>query len=233
MVIYIDLVIIATLLINYIFIKSINILFNSKTSFIRTMVATLLSVVALLFYLLPYPFLWNLRHLYGILIGLVAFKDKNKSRLIVKIITFYVMNYLLIGTLAVFNIHSIINLIIVSLIIVIIFFIEYFLKFKVTKMSYSTNYNYSLENKILKTLVDTGNKCYYQGLMVAFLDIKFLDQKFVRIGEMLTKSVLGEVLVDIYIGPPLMCKNEELITYFAFMKIDNYDLIIGVGEEND
>lgn len=233
MVIYIDLVIIVTLLINYIFIKAINIIFNSKTSVVRTIIATFMSVIALVFYLLPYPFLWNLRHLYGIVIGLVAFKDKNKSRLIVKIITFYVMNYLLIGTLAIFNIHSIINLIIVSLIIVIVSFIEYFLKFKITKMSYSTNYNYSLENKTLKTLVDTGNKCYYQGLMVAFLDIKFLDQKFIMIGEMLTKSVLGEKLVDIYIGPPLIYKNEELITYFAFMKIDNYDLIIGVGEGND
>lgn len=233
MVIYIDLVVISTILINYLFIKAINILFNSKISFIRMTIALVLSTLSLTFYLLPYRFLWNLRHLYGIIIGLIAFKDKNKNRKAIKIIIFYIMNYLLVGTLAVFKIHSGICLIIVALLIVILFFVEYFLRLKILRMEDSVNYNYTIEDIKLKTLIDTGNKCYYQGLMVAFLDNKFLNDKFVMIGEMLTKSVVGEVLVNIYIGPPLKYKDTEVITYFAFMKIDNYDLIIGVGEEND
>ncbi len=231
MVIYVDLVLISTILINYLFIKAINVLFNSQVSIIRMVIALILSVLSLLFYLLPYSFLWNLRHFYGIIIGLVAFKDQNINKKVIKIIIFYVMNYLLIGTLAVFKINSLIWLFITALLIVVIFFIEYFLRIRVTNEETFVSNQYYFDNKPLKTLIDSGNKCYYQGLMVAFLDDKYLDQRFVVIGEMLTKSIMGEKLIDIYIGPPLSYQKEELITYYAFMKIDNYDLIIGVGEK--
>lgn len=233
MIIYVDIVIFFTILINYLFIKAINILFNSKISILRMVIVLMISVLSLMFYILPYPFLWGMRHFYGIIIGLIAFIDKNKTIRIYKILLYYIMNYLLIGTLAIFNVSSYLWLLIFSLIIVIIIFLEYFLKNKTSKESSFITNDYYLYNKRLKTLIDSGNKCYYQGIMVAFLDYKFIDNDFILIGEMLTKSILGEVLVNIYIGPPLKYKNEEIITYFAFMKLDDYDLIIGIGEKND
>lgn len=233
MIIYVDLVILFTLLINYLFIKSINILFNSKTSLIRMIVSSIISVIALLFFILPFPILWYLRHLYGIVIGLAAFPDKNKSKRISKILLFYIMNYLLIGTLEVFKIKSYLWLIIISLIIIIIIYIEYFLKIKVVKENNYISNDYYINEKPLKTLIDSGNKCYYQGTIVSFLDEKFQDENYIMIGEMLTKSILGEILINIYLGPPIKYHNKEIITYFAFMKLDDYDLIIGIGEEND
>lgn len=233
MVIYVDLVFITTILVNYLFIKAINILFNSKISIWRMMFSLLISVISLLFYIVPYEILWNLRHLYGIIIGIIAFKDHSKSQKILKILIFYLMNYLLIGTLAIFEIKSIVWLIIVTILIIIVFFIEYFLKQRMIIKKQSESNDYFFDNKALKTLIDTGNQCFYQGLMVSFLDEKFFDERFILVGEMLTKSILGEKLINIYIGPPIIINNEELITYYSFMKIDNYDLIVGKGEEND
>lgn len=221
MIIYLDLLIGTTFLVNYSFIKTISITFKNKINVRRILMSSFIATISLLFFIIPISFVWQLRHLYGIIIGLIAFNDKSKINRLIKITTFYLLNYAFIGTLAVFNIKNSWLLLVVLFYLLVLYMIERFsIIYKKMKI------NCTLDKQKLVALIDTGNQCYYQGLPVTFIDNEYKTGEFILIGEMLTKSVYGEVLVDVYIGPKLIILGEEKDTYFAFMNIDGFDLIV-------
>lgn len=221
MVIYWDLLAGTTFFVNYGFIKTINLTYKNRISIKRLLVSSLIATMALIFYFVPWRFVWELRHLYGIIIGLIAFQDdKIKNRLIM-IISFYLLNYAFVGSLEIFKIKSIGLLVVSFSYIVILYLIE-----KIIQRSKQTILICKMDDLVLTGLIDTGNHCYYQGLPVSFVAQKYLSDSFVLVGEMLTRSINGEVLVDIYIGPPLIINKQEKNCYYAFIQIADYDLII-------
>ena len=126
-----------------------------------------------------------------------------------------------IGTLVVFKIDKLIYVIFFLIFTIILFIIE---KIKLN----SSNVIYiTLNKQTLKTLIDTGNKCSYQNIPITFLKKTLYSDEFIKIGEMLTKCINEEVLVDIYIGPLIMINQQYKITYYAFVDISTYDCIIG------
>jgi len=220
MVIYLDLLIGSTFLVNFSFIKTISLSFKTNISIKRLLISSFVATLSLILYFIPYEFIWNLRHLYGIIIGIVSFNDLDKRTKIIKIISFYVLNYMFIGTLVIFDINNIIFLLIVLLYITIIYIIEHF--------SYQSKTNISciLNNQKLNTLIDTGNKCYYQNVPITFIDKKYFNESFFKIGELLTTCITSEVLVDIYIGPPIYVNKKEKVCYYAFVNLKDYDAVI-------
>ena len=117
MVIYLDLVIILTIVVHVLIIEGINAIFNEKIKIVRVIISSLLAVFLLSLYILPIgKFVW-IRYLLGIPIGLIAFpKDKLVKR-IIKIVFYYLLNLALVGTLAVFKIHNLFFLLISTLLI--------------------------------------------------------------------------------------------------------------------
>ena len=63
MIIYIDLLILSTILVNFVFIKTIALIFKEKLSMIRVSISLILSVLLLLLYFLPYQFYFFIRYL--------------------------------------------------------------------------------------------------------------------------------------------------------------------------
>ena len=220
MVIYLDLLIGSTFLVNFSFIKTISLSFKTNISFKRLFVSSLVATFSLILYFVPYDLFWNLRHLYGIIIGLVSFNDLDKRTKIIKIISFYLLNYMFIGTLVIFNINNILFLLIVLLYIIVIYIIEHF------SYQLKTNISCYLNDQKLNTLIDTGNKCYYQNVPISFIDKKYFNDNFFKIGELLTTCITSEVLVDIYIGPPIYVNKKEKVCYFAFVDLKEYDAVI-------
>ena len=106
MIIYIDLVILSTILVNYSFIKLIYIINNLHYSKIRLFVSTVVSTFSIILFFIPFKYISIIRHLYGIVVGIVAFKI-NSLKITIKMITsFYILNYLFIGTLVIFKIDK-------------------------------------------------------------------------------------------------------------------------------
>lgn len=221
MIIYIDLVILSTLLVSYSFLKLIYLINNIHYSKIRLYISTFVSTLSIILFFIPYKYISFIRHLYGILVGLIAFKTNSIKYKIKLITSFYILNYLFIGTLVVFKIDKLIYVIVFLLFTVVLFIIE---KIKLN----SSNVIYiTLNNQLLKTLIDTGNICSYQNIPIAFLRKNLFNDEFIKIGEILTKCINEEVLVDIYIGPLIMINQQSKICYFAFVDISSYDCIIG------
>ena len=84
MIVYLDLVIISTIIVNYAFIKTISLIFKEKMNIIKIIVGLILSVLSLLLFILPSS-IYNLRYFVGIIIGIVSFKYDNIQNFIIKI----------------------------------------------------------------------------------------------------------------------------------------------------
>lgn len=218
MVIYLDLVIILTIVVHVLIIEGINAIFNEKIKIVRVIISSLLAVFLLSLYILPIgKFVW-IRYLLGIPIGLIAFpKDKLVKR-IIKIVFYYLLNLALVGTLAVFKIHNLFFLLICTLLVVVLGIITSF------RNSYEKEV---FINKVrLNALYDSGNASYYLNKPIIYLDQKYYSSIYQKVSKCEIKNIVSSTFVDIYNGPKIKIGRNDYEVYYAFINIDDYDLIL-------
>ena len=85
MIVYWDLLILSTIIVNYAFIRTIAMLLNDRLKVYRVILALIVSVLMLLLYFLPYKTYYAIRYIMGVLVGLIAFSNKSiKIKIIVE-----------------------------------------------------------------------------------------------------------------------------------------------------
>ena len=99
MIIYLDLVILFTILVNVLIIEGIETIFNDKINIIRVIISSIMSVLLLSLYILPIGKLIFIRYLCGIIIGFVAFNKCSLPKMIIKLVLYYLFNLTLVGIL--------------------------------------------------------------------------------------------------------------------------------------
>lgn len=222
MIIYIDLLIITTVIVNYAFIKTISIIFNEKLNIYRVLISLLISVISLLLYLLPYKVYYSVRYLIGIPIGMIAFKTKNLQEKIIKITVYYFLNLAFIGTLFVFNVQSILVMLITVIYIVMMYIIQSYQNFNKKNFIYRININ---EQSLLGFL-DTGNFSNYNNRPIVYIKDKYYNKEFKKIGMTIINSIDNNTNVDIYEGPYIYISTQKYQVYYAFVKDIPYDVIL-------
>lgn len=222
MIVYLDLVIISTIIVNYAFIKTISLIFKEKMNIIKIILGLILSVLSLLLFILPSS-IYNLRYFVGIIIGIVSFKYDNIQNFIIKIALFYLLNMAFIGTLVIFNIHNIILMLIALLYVLILFILENYKK-------YNSNiyHQVKINNILINAILDTGNETYYQGVPIVFIKNKYFNNEFKLIGSLAINNVNSIDIINIYDGPLIKTINneKEMKVYYAFSDTIQYDLIL-------
>jgi len=226
-VVYLDLVIISTILVNYLFIVSIGYLIGERTSFIRICFGLLISVMSLFLYIVPIKYIYNLRYFIGLLIGIVSYK-KGKNK-VLGITFMYLINLGFIGSLVVFRITSIILLVVVAGLIVLMHTIIHFTK-PVIKPNGLT-YNVLIDKVKLSGFLDTGNSSSYKGLPLIYINEVYKTKVFNFIGRCKISVVTGDELIDIYMGPKIFVKNKSYKVYYVFSKNISSDVILNINME--
>lgn len=219
MIVYLDLVIISTIIVNFAFIKLISVIFNEKINIIRVIIGLILCIISLFLFIMPLE-IYNLRYFVGIIIGSISFKYYDIRNFIIKITTFYLLNLSFIGTLVVFNIHSVLIMFIALGFIIVLYIIENY-KNKINKY-----YQVIINNKKYKAILDTGNEAYYQNVPVVFINSKHFNDDFKEIGMLTITSVANVDIVKIYKGPVLKINNKEIEVVYSFSNTLQYDLIL-------
>ena len=196
MVVYLDLVIISTVLVNTLIILGICSFLNEHYNILRIILSDILSVLLLSLYILPIGKLIFIRYLCGIIIGFVAFNKCSLPKMIIKLVLYYLFNLTLVGILEVFNIKNMFLLIISSILIIMMFII----------ISFTNHHELTvkLENKYLNALYDSGNLSSYHNI----------------------ETINGINQVDIYQGPNLKINHKEYKVYYAFCSLTDFDIIL-------
>ena len=87
-IVYLDLVIISTIIVNTLIVEGIELMFKRKVSIIRVILSDVLSCLLLAIYLLPIGKITYIRYIMGIPIGFLAFRKTSFKELIIKILIF-------------------------------------------------------------------------------------------------------------------------------------------------
>ena len=230
MIIYIDLLILSTILVNFVFIKTIALIFKEKLSIIRVLISLVLSVAMLLLYFLPYQFYFFIRYFMGIIIGMIAFKKSDVKQKIIKIVIFYLLNMTFIGCLVVFEVKSILPLILTVVYVVVLYLVQNYKD--LFKKENENLYYIKLNKQTLKGYLDTGNLATYQNLPIVFIKKIFLSNEFILEGVTTIQSIFEEKKVPLYKGPSLEVEKKLYQVYYVFVDEIDYDIILNnsIGE---
>lgn len=219
MIVYLDIVLASTFIVNFAFLKTISLIDKKHISTLLIIIASSVGSVSIFMFLLPYKWMFNLRYFVGIIIGLICFHNDAFKSKVIKIACFYMLNFMFIGTLVIFEIASIKTFLLALLYVLVLFIIENFQNKEFNKDVY-------VDDVLLHGLVDTGNSTSYKQKPVVFLKEKYLNDNFIYIGYTLCQTVQGVFNINIYKGPPLKISKSSYFVYYAFMKINNYDIIL-------
>ncbi len=221
MVVYIDLLILFTILVNYVFIKTIEVLFHSKINIIRMVVSLLISVLSLLLFLLPYKAYFIIRYFIGIIIGFIAFKESDIKTKIIKIVIYYILNMCFIGTLVVFKINNIIPMILVMLYVVVLYIIEHYQY--IFKKEYFDIY---INNTKYKGFLDSGNTTLYQNIPIIYINKIYFNTEYKYITDIKVNTIGNSSDISIYSGPILTINKKTYNVYYAFDEHLVYDVLL-------
>lgn len=222
MVIYWDLVIITNLVVDYAFIKTIAVIFKEELKWYRILIAIILGSGSIFLFLLPIKYLYNLRYVIGIFMGMIAYKSLNPVKRFVMIISFYIINLVFIGSLFIFKIKNIFFLLIMMLFVIILTILEKTLNNKLRIETCIVK----IKNQKIKALIDTGNNCYYLNKAVVFLNNSFYNDEYKFIGKIEISTISNKNIINIYQGPKLNVNNQFIDVFYSFSEIENYDIIL-------
>lgn len=222
MVIYWDLVLIINVIVDYAFLKTIAIIFKEEIKWYRALIAILLGSCSLLLFFIPIKYLYNIRYVIGILMGMVAYKCLNPMKRFLMIISFYIINLIFVGSLIIFEVQNTFFLLLMMFLVIILTVMEKILNKKIKNELYCVK----IQNRKLKVLLDTGNNSYYLNKPIIFLDNRLLNNEYQIIGKIEIMTISGKQLIEVYQGPNIQINNQIKDVFYSFCKLDNYDAIL-------
>ncbi len=222
MIVYVDLIILATLVVNFAFIKTISFFAKEKLKPIRVILGLFLSVVSLLLYFLPYQVYFAIRYIVGLIIGWIVFTSKDVKIKIIEIVVFYFLTMAFIGTLFIFKVKSIIMMLVSLVYVIVLYIIQNYQKIFTKHIDYI-----QIGNKKLKALYDSGNLSTYEEKPIVFVNQKYLTTDFVKVATTSIQTIHEKKDIDLYVGPSFICKdhkNQHPSKHFVFYAfIENFD----------
>ena len=231
MVVYLDLVIGSTVLVNFAFLKSIATIFHEKIHHRRMFSAILLSVVSLFLFLVPAPFFYGFRYLIGLPIAWIAFPNTGLKQKIMKVVVFYLLNMAFIGTLVVFSIRNIWWMVVALCYIIVLWVLENYKIWGI--LENSTICTVYIDKQVLKGFIDTGNQSYYFGIPVVYIKEKYRTDQYHKIGVTEIQVIGSRKTIAIFQGPLLKMGRQTYIVYYSFQSDLAYDVILNQELKGD
>lgn len=227
MIVYLDVVIIATILVNYCLIETIRLAFSVKISKMNLILGLIISGLSLGLIWIAHPIAVAARYFVGFVIGEVVFRNVREPKRLVMILSFYFLNFAFVGTLVIFSVSGPVLFLVALLYNIVLFFIERtyvnssFIREQVVEIRFP-----KIKGKF-HGLLDSGNSSYFEGLPVVFVSDKCQIDKnqFQEVGAILVSTVVGEKKMIVYRGPDLMINDSSYLVYFSFVTA-KYDFIL-------
>jgi len=175
MIVYLDLLFLFNFLINAIFIYVIEIIYHEKISLKRIMIGGFIGGILILGFLFDYYLYYLLKILGGVMVGLIGFKGNNIFKMIIKITSFYILNFASVGFISSFNITEWYLFIFSIGAIIIIFFIENNKKpiIFINSLKYNISVSFNKKRLNLEGYLDTGNFSKCDDLPIIYLSKKY------------------------------------------------------------
>lgn len=174
-IIYLDLIVLANTMINFIFLFFIQKIFSKKVNYINLFFTSLVGGLMIIPAFYSYLYLKIMKIIGGLLIGLILSNTFEKTQKVIKISLFYTLNFSFIGILMSFKISEWYILICAIIVILIIICLENYRKYHIFLKGCEYNVIIKSDNNVIniKGFLDTGNSSSYQGIPLVFINHKY------------------------------------------------------------
>ena len=175
MVIYIDLLIIFNFMINFIFLYAIEIIYHEKIAIVKLLLGGVIGGLLVLGFLFDYYLYYFLKIFGGIIVGIIGWQKNSGVKLIVKISSFYVLNFASVGLVGCFQIKTWYWLFFSMGAIMVIYFIESNKKIDIfiNQLKYNISVTFFDKSINLEGYLDTGNFSVCDNLPIIYLSKKY------------------------------------------------------------
>ncbi len=231
MIVYLDLIMLSNFIIEFLFLYILEKVYEEKVNYFRMIIASLVGSFLLLLFFLNYIFFTIFKIIGGILIVMIAISSVSKSKQVIKISSFYALNFAFVGFLKSFNINKWYLLILSVVVVLGIFILEvnkrYFIFIK--RCNYNVIVDFNGIKIKAKGFLDTGNECFFKETPVVFLNDKYRLKKIEANEKMMISTANGIDIKEcfkatsfkIVIGRKVIEKN----VFIVFSKIEKECLL--------
>lgn len=225
MIIYLDLVIISTIVVDYAILRTIALILKIQIKWYKFFLSILISIINIFLFIFPLKHFVILRYFSGFLIIFFAFPNKSLQTYIIETVMYYLLNICFIGTIIIFKIQSLKMLIVALLFVIFSKIVESYKKYIINENQLLLKVK--IDKRIFSGFLDTGNMTYYKGIPLVFINTKYSKKlNFKKVGNLFIETIAESKYIVVYSGPPLKIKYTSLIVYYAFMDKIQYDLIL-------
>lgn len=177
MVIYIDLLILFNFIINFIFLYVIETIYQEKIAIRKIFLGGVIGGLLVLGFLLDYYLYYFFKIFGGIIVGIIGWQKKGGVKMIVKISSFYVLNFASIGLIGCFQIKTWYWLFLSMGAIMVIYFIESNKKIDIfiNQLKYNISVTFFDKKINLEGYLDTGNFSVCDNLPIIYLSNKYFS----------------------------------------------------------
>lgn len=193
MIIYLDLIMISNFIIEFMFLFILEKIYDGNVKYWRIIIASLIGSFSLVLFFYNYIFYTIFKIIGGFLIGMIAFSSISKSKQLIKISSFYALNFAFVGFLKSFNINAWYLLIVSVIAILGLFILESNKKYFIflNRCTYNVIVTFNNRRLEVKGFLDTGNECYCDYIPVIFLDEKFKESGLQPVNHLLINTANG------------------------------------------
>lgn len=230
MVVYLDLVMIIDFCITFIFLFVINKLLHNRIRYLRLFIASLLSTMLILSYLLNYTIYLIIKIIGGIVIVYISNKVVKIKEFIVNVVLYYLLNFSFIGILSSFKIKEFVLTIIVLIITILFINLETRKKEIIIKNKNAYDLMIFTKNNALKVsgFMDSGNDSTYKNKPIIYLSKRYENNDLILIGQTIVTTIGGVSLHKVYKAKKVVLDNKEIECYFVFVEMIDNECILNI-----
>jgi|GEM_PF-625040 len=233
MVVYLDLLFLMNFAINSLFVYLITLIYQEKAVPWRIIIAGLFGGALVFGFLFDYAVYHFLKICGGVLVGVLGFKIRKMRDLVLKLSSFYILNFFSVGLVAAYRIRTWYLLALALSSVALVFMVESNKKSRIFLNSCQYNISVSSEKKSLRLVgyLDTGNFSKCDDVPIVYLARKYEgDFKFHK--TVIIRTVGGTMALPCYKPKSFaieidgtLCSKEVLI---VFSEIGEFDCLLNV-----
>lgn len=201
MIIYWDVVLILNICINFIFLVLIDTLHRERINYKLTIFSSLLGGGLVFSYLLNYQLFLFFKLCGGVLIAGVCYLKNHLIKLLTKISSFYILNFMFVGMLSSFKITNFVILLIVGFFMILLIIIDANKRLYYYLIEHEYTVILELDGRILKLkgFLDTGNLALNKdSIPIIFIDNKYFVNDLTKYDDYLLQTINHHQIISLY-----------------------------------
>ena len=230
MIVYLDLILITNFVVNFVFLSLVDLLFCEKKKLFKTIFSSIVASLLVGSFILNYHLFLFIKVVGGMIISLLCYSVKDFKKFLLKVLSFYIINFFFIGLISSYKINKDYLLLVFLILTFILFVLQNNKKIYIIERMNSYNVEIYFSKYKIKVLgmFDSGNLSKYHNLPIIFINSKYYNDKLKIDGTTFIETVNGTSILHVFHPQRVVIDEKNYNCYVAFVDIKNTDCLLNL-----